>query len=216
MSISMGQIAEAQDWANLKKYQHENAILTPLKPNQKRIVLMGDSITEFWSTLNPDFFIGKPYVNRGISGQTSPQMLLRFRTDVIALKPSIVVILAGTNDIAENTGPIKIEMIADNIFSMVELAKTNHIKVILCSVLPAFDFPWKKGLQPAEKIVTLNKMIQKYAQANGIVYLDYYSVTVNEHKGLISEYSDDGVHPNKTGYKTMEPLLERAIKSVLK
>lgn len=212
----MGQIAEAQDWANLKKYQNENAILTPLKPKQKRIVLMGDSITEFWSTLNPDFFVDKPYVNRGISGQTSPQMLLRFKTDVIALKPNIVVILAGTNDIAENTGPITLEMIADNIFSMVELANTNHIKVILCSVLPAFDFPWKKGLQPAEKIVTLNKMIQKYAQANGIIYLDYYSVMVNEHKGLKSAYSDDGVHPNKKGYEVMNPLVEKAIILALK
>ncbi|WP_310378097.1 SGNH/GDSL hydrolase family protein [Flavobacterium sp.] len=216
LSIFMVQNAKTQDWANLKKYQNENAILKSLKPEPKRIVLMGDSITEFWSTLNPDFFIGKPFVNRGISGQTSPQMLLRFRTDVIALKPNIVVILAGTNDIAENTGPITVEMIAKTIFSMAELAKVNHIKVILCSVLPAFDFPWKKGLQPAEKIVTLNKMIEKYAHSNQIVYLDYYSVMVNEHKGLISRYSDDGVHPNKTGYEVMNPLLEKAILLTLK
>lgn len=216
LSIFMVQNVKTQDWANLKKYQNENAILKSLKPEPKRIVLMGDSITEFWSTLNPDFFIGKPFVNRGISGQTSPQMLLRFRTDVIALKPNIVVILAGTNDIAENTGPITVEMIAETIFSMAELAKVNHIKVILCSVLPAFDFPWKKGLQPAEKIVTLNKMIEKYAHSNQIVYLDYYSVMVNEHKGLISRYSDDGVHPNKTGYEVMNPLLEKAILLTLK
>jgi lysophospholipase L1-like esterase len=212
----MAQIVKAQDWANLKKYQNENAILTPLKPKQKRIVLMGDSITEFWSTINPDFFIEKPYINRGISGQTSPQMLLRFRADVIALKPNIVVILAGTNDIAENTGPITLEMIANNIFSMVELAKTHHIKIILCSVLPVYDYPWKTGLQPAEKIAVLNKLIEKYANDNGILYLDYYSAMVNDIKGMKLTYADDGVHPNKTGYKIMQPLLEKAIQLALK
>lgn len=216
LSIFMAQIVKAQDWANLKKYQNENAILTPLKPKQKRIVLMGDSITEFWSSINPDFFIEKPYINRGISGQTSPQMLLRFRADVIALKPNIVVILAGTNDIAENTGPITLEMIANNIFSMVELAKTHHIKIILCSVLPVYDYPWKTGLQPAEKIAVLNKLIEKYANDNGILYLDYYSAMVNDIKGMKLTYADDGVHPNKTGYKIMQPLLEKAIQLALK
>lgn len=207
----MGQNTEAQDWANLNKYKNNNASLLLLTPGQKRIVFMGDSITEFWSVINPEFFTGKPYVNRGISGQTSPQMLIRFRPDVIALKPDVVVILAGINDIAGNTGPSTVEMIADNIFSMAELAKANHIKLILCSVLPAFDFPWRQGLQPAEKIVTLNKMIQKYTDANGIVYLDYYSAMVNEQKGLKSAYSDDGVHPNKAGYEVMNPLVEKAI-----
>ena len=211
LSLFMGQNTEAQDWANLNKYKNNNASLLLLTPGQKRIVFMGDSITEFWSVINPEFFTGKPYVNRGISGQTSPQMLIRFRPDVIALKPDVVVILAGINDIAGNTGPSTVEMIADNIFSMAELAKANHIKLILCSVLPAFDFPWRQGLQPAEKIVTLNKMIQKYTDANGIVYLDYYSAMVNEQKGLKSAYSDDGVHPNKAGYEVMNPLVEKAI-----
>ena len=164
---------------------------------------------------NPEFFAGKPYVNRGISGQTSPQMLIRFRADVIALKPSVVVLLAGINDIAGNTGPSTPEMIMDNISSMAELAKANHIKIILCSVLPAIDFWWKPGQKPAEKIVNLNKMIKKYAEANGILYLDYYSVMVNKQMGIKSAYSDDGVHPNKAGYEVMDPLVEKAIAKVL-
>ncbi len=215
LSIFMAQNTEAQDWANINKYKIENTSLLPLSLGQKRIVFMGDSITEFWSALCPEFFSEKPYINRGISGQTSPQMLIRFRPDVIALKPDIVVLLAGINDIAGNTGPSSIEMISDNIFSMAELAKAHQIKVIICSVLPAFDFPWATGLQPAEKVVNLNKMIQKYADANGIQYLDYYSAMVNEHKGLKSNYSEDGVHPNKIGYKVMNLLAEKEIEKTL-
>ena len=215
LSLFMTQNTEAQDWANLNKYQNENAALKPLEPGQKRTVFMGDSITEFWSVTNPEFFEEKPYVNRGISGQTTPQMLIRFRPDVIALKPSVVLILAGINDIAGNTGPSTLEMITNNLFSMAELAKANHIKVILCSVLPAYDFPWNTGSYPAEKIVTLNAMIKKYADANGILYLDYYSSMVNEQKGLNASFSGDGVHPNKTGYEVMNPLAEKAIAKVL-
>ena len=174
---------------------------------------MGDSITEFWPFL--EFFATKPYLNRGISGQTSPQMLIRFRPDVIVLKPAVVVLLVGINDIAGNTGPSSLEMITNNIFSMAELAKANNIKVILCSVLPAYDFPWRGGLAPAEKVVTLNKMIEKYANINNILYLDYYSAMVNEQKGLKAEYSGDGVHPNKMGYEVMTPLVEKAIVKVL-
>ena len=158
---------------------------------------------------------GKPYVNRGISGQTTPQMLVRFRADVIGLKPAVVVILAGTNDIAGNTGPSTIEMIMDNIVSMTELAQANGIKVVLSSVLPVFDYPWKPGLNPAEKIAALNKFIKNYADKNGIVYLDYYSSMVDERKGLKDEYTSDGVHPNEAGYKVMEPLAEEAIEKVL-
>jgi len=211
----MAQNTTAQDWANLNKYKKNNTALVPLTPGQKRIVFMGDSITEFWSAINPEFFIGKPYINRGISGQTTPQMLIRFRPDVIALKPDVVVLLAGINDIAGNTGTSTTEMIADNIFSMAELAKAHQIKVILCSVLPAFDFPWAIGLQPAEKVVNLNKIIQKFANTNGILYLDYYSAMVDERSGLKAIYSEDGVHPNKTGYEVMNLLAEKAIEKVL-
>jgi lysophospholipase L1-like esterase len=214
LSLFMSQNAEAQDWANLKKYQNENAIVKPFVPGQKRTVFMGDSITEFWSVTNPEFFAGKPYVNRGISGQTTPQMLIRFRPDVIALKPDVIVLLAGINDIAGNTGPSTLEMISDNIFSMAELAKVHQIKVILCSVLPAYDFPWNKGSFPAEKIVRLNSMLKNYADANEIMYLDYYSALVDERKGLKATYANDGVHPNKAGYEVMARLVEKAIAEV--
>jgi lysophospholipase L1-like esterase len=212
----MGSKLQMWDWPYLKKYQKENTILPILESGEKRIVFMGDSITEFWSALCPEFFIGKPYVNRGISGQTTPQMLIRFRADVIALKPTIVVLLAGANDIAENTGPSTLEMILNNIISMAELAKANHIKIILCSVLPAYDFPWKRGSFPAEKIEKFNLMLKKYAKANGILYLDYYLAMANEQKGLNHSYSNDGVHPNKAGYEVMNPLVEKAIRIVLK
>ena len=216
VSIFMGGKVNAQDWPNLNRYQNENTVLKPVEAGQKRIVFMGDSITEFWSTVDPEYFSGKPYVNRGISGQTTPQMLLRLRADVIALKPTAVVILAGINDIAGNTGPMTIEMIRDNIFSMIELAKANHIKVILCSVLPAYDFPWKPNQEPIAKIKALNVILQNYALANDIVYVDYYSAMVDERKGLKAVYSNDGVHPNKTGYQVMAPLADKEIALVLK
>lgn len=213
LSLFMGGKAKAQDWPNLNKYQNENANLKPA--GQKRIVFMGDSITEFWSIINAEFFAEKPYINRGISGQTTPQMLIRFRADVIALKPAAVVILGGINDIAGNTGPSTLDMIANNIFSMAELAKANQIKVILCSVLPAYDFPWRPNQNPAEKVVALNEMIKNYAIANQIVFVDYYSAMADERKGLPTSYSNDGVHPNKTGYQIMNPLIEKAITKVL-
>ncbi|RKS14796.1 SGNH/GDSL hydrolase family protein [Flavobacterium sp. 120] len=215
LSIIMGGKVQAQDWPNLNKYQNENTNLKPVTPGQKRIVFMGDSITEFWSITDPEYFAGKPYVNRGISGQTTPQMLIRFRADVIALKPAAVLILAGINDIAGNTGPATLDMIANNIFSMAELAKANQIKVILCSVLPAYDFSWKPNQNPAEKVMALNKMIKNYADANGILYLDYFSAMADERKGLPASYSNDEVHPNKTGYQVMAPLAEKAITKVL-
>jgi lysophospholipase L1-like esterase len=177
-------------------------------------VYFGDSITEGWGTIYPEFFVGKTYIHRGISGQTTPQMLLRFRTDVIELKPKIVVILAGTNDIAGNTGPATLEMILGNLISMCELAKANGIKVILCSVLPAYDYPWKSGLEPADKIIALNKMIIKYAKANDIASVDYYSSMVDNRKGLKSIYSQDGVHPNKEGYRVMGPIVETTISNL--
>ena len=176
---------------------------------------MGNSITEGWGRLNPEFFEGKPYINRGISGQTTPQMLVRFRSDVIHLKPAVVVILAGTNDIAGNTGFSTLEMIRDNIISMVELAKCNGIKVILCSVLPALDYPWKPGVEPADKIIALNAMLKDYANENGLVYSDYYAAMVDNHKGLNSDYTTDGVHPTKAGYLIMDSLAEEAIHKAL-
>lgn len=211
LTIIMAGKAKAQDWANLNKYKNENMLLVPPVIGEKRIVYFGDSITENWGTAYPEFFIGKTYINRGISGQTSPQMLLRFRSDVIDLNPKIVVILAGTNDIAGNTGPTTFEIILGNLISMCELAKVNGIKVILCSVLPAYDYPWKFGIEPADKIETLNSMILKYAKANNIVYVDYYSAMVDHRKGLKSIYSGDGVHPNKEGYRVMGPIIETAI-----
>ena len=206
----------AQDWAKLNRFQKENSELTIPKTGEQRIVFMGNSITEGWLKIRPEFFINKPYVNRGISGQTTPQMLLRFRQDVINLKPTAVVILAGINDIAGNTGPSTIEMIVDNIASMTELAHANNIKVILCSVLPAYDFPWKKGLEPAEKVVKLNALLKAYANDHNLIYVDYFTPMANEINGLKKELGKDGVHPNINGYLIMEPLIENAIaKSLL-
>ncbi|MEQ8413277.1 MAG: SGNH/GDSL hydrolase family protein [Imperialibacter sp.] len=206
----------AQDWPNFAKYREQNAALAPPSKGENRVVFMGNSITEGWSKVNPEFFEGKPYVNRGISGQTTPQMLVRFRADVINLKPAVVIILAGTNDIAGNTGPSTLEMIADNIYSMVELAQANGIKVVLSSTLPAYDYPWKPGMEPAPKIVALNKLIKAYADKNKIVYVDYFTAMADDRDGLPTELAKDGVHPTKAGYNVMEPLAEAAIAKALK
>lgn len=214
MLIIMGRQL-AQDWPNLKKYQNENTTLQKATSCEERIVFMGDSITEFWSISDPYFFSKNLYINRGISGQTTPQMLVRFRADVIALQPAVVHILAGINDIAGNTGPATLDMISNNIFSMAELAKANQIKVILCSVLPAYDFPWNPNQNPAEKVLALNKMLKNYADANGILYLDYFSAMKEERNRLKTAYSEDGVHPNKIGCQIMARLLEKAITEVL-
>lgn len=203
------------DWPNLKRFREDNAKIGLPAPNENRVVFMGNSITEGWGRVNPEFFARKPYINRGISGQTTPQMLIRFRPDVINLKPKLMVILAGTNDIAGNTGPSTLEMIEDNLASMADLAKANGIKVVLCSVLPAYDYPWKPGLEPYKKILELNKWIKNFAEKNGNIYLDYYSAMVDERPGLKAEYSSDGVHPNKLGYSIMAPLVEKAISKAL-
>jgi lysophospholipase L1-like esterase len=204
------------DWPNLGFYREANGKLLPPEANENRVVFMGNSITEGWILTSPEFFEGKPYIDRGISGQTTPQMLIRFRPDVIDLRPKVVVMLCGVNDIAQNTGPSTLEMIEGNIASMAELAKANGIKVILCSVLPAHDFPWRPGLEPAEKIVVLNKWIKEYASKNACIYLDYFSSMADERNGMKSIYSEDGVHPDKLGYKVMEGLAEGAINSALK
>lgn len=210
-------ISYGQDWPNLNRYKEENAKLEVLNSkDHSRVVFMGNSITEGWLNKRPDFFSANQYINRGISGQTTPQMLLRFRQDVIALKPLAVVILAGINDIAQNTGPYSLEATSGNLFSMCELAKQNGIKVIICSVLPAADFPWKHGLEPAPKVVALNKVLKEYAEKNKLFYVDYFSAMVNEKWGLKEELGTDGVHSNEAGYAIMEPILQRAISKVLK
>ncbi len=206
----------AQDWPNLKKFQEANSTLEALEEGQKRVVFMGNSITEGWSRSQPDFFAGKPYVNRGISGQTTPQMLLRFRQDVIDLHPAVVHILAGTNDIAGNTGPSTVKMIADNIFSMAEVAHANGIQVIIASVLPAYDYPWRQGLEPAPKIVALNQLLQSYCTEKGHTYLDYFTYLKDEKNGMPKKYANDGVHPTLLGYEVMAKLFEKTLAEVLK
>jgi len=206
----------AQDWPNLERFRTENTALGKPAEGENRVVFMGNSITQGWIEKRVDFFKNNPYVNRGISGQTTPQMLIRFRQDVIALQPKVVVILAGTNDIAGNTGPSTLEMIENNLASMAELANANGIKVILSSVLPVFDYPWKKGLEPAEKIVTLNAWMKAYCEKKGFIYLDYFTPMADERHGMKAELTVDGVHANVAGYKVMEPLVQTAIQQALK
>jgi lysophospholipase L1-like esterase len=204
------------DWANLARYRADNARLGPPAPGERRVVFMGNSITEGWARYFDTMFPGKPYVGRGIGGQTTPQMLVRFRQDVIALEPAVVVILAGTNDIAGNTGPSTLEMIEANLSSMVDLANANGIRVVLSSVLPVYDYPWSPGLEPSPKIVALNAWMKDYAAARGAVYLDYHTAMADERGGLRRELGDDGVHPNEAGYRVMAPLAERAIAEALR
>ncbi len=199
------------DWANLARYRDANAKLPAPAPGENRVVFMGNSITDSWAPLLDSLFPGKPYIGRGISGQTTPQMLVRFRQDVVALQPTVVVILAGTNDIAGNTGPSTLEMIEDNLASMTEIAQANGIRVVLASVLPVYDYPWRPGLSPAEKIIELNRWIKAYAASHHAVYLDFHSAMADGRQGLPPELSRDGVHPNEAGYRIMAPLTERAI-----
>jgi len=201
----------AQDWANLSRFENENKLLSEAGNSGNRVVFMGNSITEGWIRTDPEFFSINNFVNRGISGQTTPQMLLRFRQDVINLNPVAVVILAGTNDLAGNTGTTSLETIEGNITSMCELAKMNNIQVVLCSILPAYDYPWKWGVYPTEKIMTINKWMREYAAKNSFVFLDFFTPLADERNGLSIKYSEDGVHPNQLGYSVMKPLVEEAI-----
>jgi lysophospholipase L1-like esterase len=201
------------DWAHLKKYEQSNSELKKIN-DPDRVVFMGNSITEGWSNFDKDFFINNPFVNRGIGGQTTPQMLIRFKPDVVNLNPKAVVILAGINDIAENTGPVTIENIAENIISMAEIAKANEIKVFICSTLPAIDFPWSPGMDPGPKVVKLNSILKNYCDSNNIPYVDYFSAMSDEKGGLkVPEYTaaDDLVHPNLAGYKVMEKIILKAL-----
>jgi lysophospholipase L1-like esterase len=214
-----------RDWPALARYRDDNGKVTAPAKTETRVVFIGDSITDSWD--NPKyggFFLGKPYVNRGISGQTTPQMLIRFRPDVIALKPKVVVILAGTNDIAGNTGPMTLEAIQGNITSMAELARLNRIRVVLASVLPVSDYENTPEGQPRnqttgrppEKIRALNQWMKNYATQNKLIYLDYYSAMSDDKGFFKDELSNDGLHPNDKGYQVMAPLAEQAITRALK
>lgn len=214
-----------KDWPALARYHDANAKVVAPGKNELRVVFMGDSITDSWDDPKyGGFFPGKPYIDHGISGQTTPQMLIRFRADVIALKPKVVVILAGTNDIAGNTGPMSLEASEDNLTSMTELARANKIRVVLSSVLPISDYEKSRegkpiirsSQRPPERIKVLNAWMQAYAAKNNAIYLDYYSAMVDDKGFLKDELSDDGLHPNQQGYVVMAPLAERAISSALK
>ena len=216
ISITSIETATAQDWANLKRFKIENMKIGKPDTNAIRIVFMGNSITEMWQKLSPsNFFANESYINRGISGQTTPQMLLRFRQDVVDLQPNVVVILGGINDIAGNTGPTSVKNILDNIKSMTEIARANNIKVVLCSVLPAKSFKWNHDTKPAPIVIRLNNLIQKYAKDRDIVYVDYYSQMVDEKNGLKQELGLDSVHPNSKGYAVMEKVINNIIARLL-
>jgi lysophospholipase L1-like esterase len=211
-----------QDWPFLGRYRDLNTKVSPPLKDEGRVVFFGDSITDSWKLA--DYFADKPYLNRGIGGQTTPQMLIRFRPDVIALKPKVVVILAGTNDIAGNTGPMTLQAIEDNLTSMAELARSNGIRVVLASLLPVSDYEKNKDAKPIiqttrrppDQIKALNEWIKRYVAENGLTYLDYYSATVDEKGFLKDELSDDGLHPNNKGYEVMAPLAGQAVASALK
>ncbi len=207
-----------RDFANITRFDKANLELKLHTKPDNRVVFMGNSITEGWVQIRPEFFKDRDYINRGIGGQTTPQMLLRFRQDVIDVNPKAVVILAGTNDIAGNTGYTSLETIIGNIKSMAEIANANDIKVIISSVLPAIEYLWKPGLDPASKIITINKAIKAYAEEKNFIYLDYYSAMVDDKGGLkVPDYTaaNDLVHPNKAGYLVMEKLAQKAIDKAL-
>ena len=204
------------DWPNLSRYQDENRSVGIPEKGKERVVFMGDSITEEWSNLYADYFDTEGYINRGIGGQTTPQMLIRFKPDVIDLEPDIVVILAGTNDIAGNTGPSNVKMITDNIFSMAELARAHQIKVVLSSILPVFEYEWAKEIKDVPATIdSVNDELKKYVNDHGLVYLDYFSSMVDERKGLNKDYTYDGVHPNQDGYILMSSLAQKVLSRLL-
>jgi len=215
LSASASGQTNASDFAGLARYARADSQLPPAAAGEQRVVFMGNSITDAWAAHFSTLFPGKPYIGRGISGQTTPQMLLRFRQDVVDLHPAVVVILAGTNDIAGNTGLSTLEMIEGNLQSMAEIARANGIRVVLSSVLPVYDYPWKRGLEPAPKIVALNQWMRAYAERAGDVYLDYWSAMSDARQGMKPELTADGVHPNDAGYAVMAPLAEAAIARAL-
>ncbi|MDC7675437.1 SGNH/GDSL hydrolase family protein [Asticcacaulis machinosus] len=209
----------ATDWPNLGRYRAANLVSSALPASQRRVVFMGDSLTDNWAALGyqPEFFLPNGFVGRGIGGQTTAQMLVRFWPDVVALKPKVVHILAGTNDIAENDGLYDPAATTGNISAMCSIAKANNIKVVLASVLPALEFPWRKGVgNPTDKILKLNSWLRDYAASQRAGYVDYWPVLNNGQNGFKSELALDGVHPNRAGYLTMAPLALAAINKALK
>ncbi|WP_334268207.1 SGNH/GDSL hydrolase family protein [Edaphobacter sp. HDX4] len=205
------------DWPDLTRYRQDDASAGDPKPGERRVVFLGASITDFWGRKYGTFFPGEPYINRGISGQVTSQLLVRFQQDVIHLKPAAVIIAdAGANNIAGNGGPATLAMFRDDVESMVAIARANHIRVILASLLPASRFPWKPEAKPAEEIREWNAWLKDYATEHGIVYLDYYSALVDEQGGMKPELAfDKAVHPNAAGYALMQPLAENAINKAL-
>ncbi len=214
MFMAVSVQTQAQEWANVARFQTDNAKIIATRTPVK-VVFMGNSITEAWPMADASFFNTPGFVNRGISGQTTPQMLLRFKQDVIALHPKVVVILAGTNDIAGNTGPTTVHEIFGHIESMASLAAAAGIKVVICSVLPVFDYPWKPGLEPAQKIIDLNDKLQVLSVSKAYTYADYFSATANDKNGLREDLGSDGVHPNKKGYDLMKPIVLEAIEKAV-
>ena len=206
---------EKLDWPNLAKYKSENEILHNSDNDGNRIVLIGDSITEGWSLMDPDFFKNNNLINRGISGQTSPQMLIRFKQDAIHLKPKLIIINAGTNDIAANTGPANPEMIIDNITSMAEIGLKNSINVALSTILPVDRYDWNETIKNAPEMISrVNSSLKKYSEENNLTFIDYYSALVNSDKGMKSSYANDGVHPTKEGYDVMALVLKNTLSGV--
>jgi len=203
------------DWPQLSRYREDNARLAAPAPGEARVVFFGDSITDSWGRDAGEFFPGKPYVNRGISGQTTPQMLVRFSQDVVALKPRAVVILAGTNDIAGNTGPATPKMIEDNLAAMAAIARQNGIQIVFASILPAKNYPWRPEVRPVDTIRQLNAWVKAYCAREKLTYLDYYSAMAGADGGMRAELSSDGVHPNAAGYAVMAPLAQKAIEQAL-
>lgn len=212
--IDLRMVKMHYDWAKLARYDQKNKEVV-IDQNKDRVVFMGNSITEGWKNKMPDMFNNQTFINRGISGQTSPQMLVRFRSDVIELKPNVVVILAGTNDIAGNTPLKDLETVTGNLASMAELARHHKIKVILCSVLPASNYPWRPKKNPHTQIPILNQLIKDYAEKEGFYYLDYFSSMTDGKNGLKENYGNDGVHPNITGYRVMQKMVLKAIDKIL-
>jgi len=208
-------MALADDWAHLARYRAANAALPAPAPDERRVVFFGDSITESWPTLMPSFFENRPWIGRGISGQTTPQLLVRFRQDVVDLAPAAVVILAGTNDIAGNTGPATPKMIQDHLMSMADIARANGIAVVLSTILPARHYYWAPAVEPRETIAAVNAWIKDYAVAKGLGFIDYYSALADADGGLRSDLGADGVHPNAKGYAIMARLAEAAVDRAL-